>query len=126
MDGRRDGSEKVKKAGGLNPQAFAMPSVLPFLWRLYHSVGEDTPDRFAFERYDVTTLTVRPVGVPTVSPGSPQDGHPRKQPTDLAATPLAPEEEEQERATVGSALYAETRRLPAAAVQAGPGMPQGP
>ena len=46
----------------------------------------------------------------------------KDKPADLAATPLAPEGGGQERAIVGSALYAETRRMPAEAVQAGHGM----
>ena len=120
-DGRRDGTKRVRGPGGLNPSARAMPSVLRFLWRLYHSVGEGMPDRFTFDRCDLDTLSVQPTGAP----------HPKakakKKPVQPAAVvPLAPEEEEQERSIVAATLYAETTRMPAQAIQAGPGMPQGP
>lgn len=50
IDGRSDGTKRAKGPLGLAPQATAMPSVLRFLWQLYHSVGEGMPDKFAFER----------------------------------------------------------------------------
>ena len=61
MDGRRDGTKRIKGPGRLNPQAKAMPSVLQFLWRLYHSVGEGMPDKFSSKRYGVATPSVGPI-----------------------------------------------------------------
>lgn len=121
MDGRRDGTKRVRGPGGLAPQAFAMTTVLRFLWRLYHSVGEGMPDKFAFGRYDIKTLTVQPVGAP--KPKQPKQPKLPKQ----SCMPLALEEEEEhERAIAAAALYAETKRMPTEALQTGPGMPQGP
>lgn len=49
-DGRSDGAKRAKGPLGLAPQATKLPSVLRFLWQLYHSVGEGMPDKFIFER----------------------------------------------------------------------------
>jgi hypothetical protein len=47
-DGRSDGNRRA--ARGLGSNATKTPSVLRFLWRLYHSVGEGMPDKFVFDR----------------------------------------------------------------------------
>jgi len=116
IDGRRDGTKKVRGPGGLSHQTHAQPSVLRFLWRLYHSVGEGLPDKFSFERHDVNTLVVQPAGAPK----------PKKQKTKQQAVRLLMEDEEQERAIAAATLYAESSRAPAESVQSGPGMLRGP
>lgn len=44
-------NKRAKKGPvSLRHNATKMPSVMQFLWELYHSVGEGMPDKFAFER----------------------------------------------------------------------------
>lgn len=51
IDGRRDKTRlAAKERTGISVNATMTPSVLRFLWRLYHSVGEGMPDKFTFER----------------------------------------------------------------------------
>jgi hypothetical protein len=76
------------------------------------------PDRFKFDRYDITTLTVEPVGAT-------RQAQPAARPK-AEEEPRAADEEEQERAIVAAVLYAEDARLPPEAVLAGPGMLGGP
>jgi hypothetical protein len=131
-DGRRDGAKAVRGSG--RGTATMTRSVLRFLWRLYHSVGEGMPDKFNFKKRDVRTLVVEVRGS-TQADGAKDKGlavvdeESDARSIAASASPSADEvrdPEEEERSVTAAVLYAETARLPPEAAQSGPGMLRGP
>jgi len=132
-DGRRDGAKRLRGPGGLPLNAPMMTSVLRFLWRLYHSVGEGMPDKFSFKRRDVRTLVVEPIGASGPLVEAEEDPDPAFLSASMGLSESCSESdhdrrdvEEEERAITAAALYAETARLPPEAASCVPGMLRGP
>ena len=131
-DGRCDGTRRVR-GSGIALNATKMTSVLSFLWRLYHSVGEGMPDRFCFKRNDAKTRVLVDDTGPEGSlreeagSGSESDDPLRKDSSSCseAEGPLRDLEEET-RCVTAAVLYAESARLPPEAALHGPGMLGGP
>ena len=129
-DGRCDGTRRLRGPRGVALNATKMPSVLCFLWRLYHAVGEGMPDRFAFKRNDAKTRVLEhtegPDGVESLVV---KDGDSEQEEDSASCSesegPLRDLEEET-RAVTAAVLYAEGARLPPEAALNGPGMPGGP
>ena len=127
-DGRSDGTRRVRGSGvALN--ATKMPSVLSFLWQLYHSVGEGMPDRFSFKRNDAKTPVLLqddedPQGSLREVARSGSESEGRVSGSESEERPLR-ELEEETRCVTAAVLYAESARLPPEAALHGPGMPGG-
>jgi hypothetical protein len=127
-DGRCDGTRRVQ-GSGITCNATKMPSVLSFLWQLYHSVGEGMPDRFRFKRNDAKTRVLEDDGPEGLreEAGSESEDPLQKDSSSCSESegPLRDLEEET-RCVTAAVLYAESARLPPEAALHGPGMPGGP